>query len=193
MASNSTVESGVHAQAEIWDDSALLRSWDDAVKEYEYYHSIHARGEDVEKILREAEAGETDVDTTSQDVSMDPGGWEEVKGDAALLRRDANLDDGTHLAQQETVGVNHETSAHSQDDNGASATRTKTDEAVPSTSNVPSTGSNSLIGPQIPLPSNNTAADSSTSQDQTLENIKMAYYWAGYYSGLHDGQRQSQP
>ena len=35
MASNSTVESGVHAQAEIWDDSALLRSWDDAVKEYE--------------------------------------------------------------------------------------------------------------------------------------------------------------
>jgi len=26
----------------------------------------------------------------------------------------------------------------------------------------------------------------------TLENIKMAYYWAGYYSGLHDGQQQQQ-
>lgn len=30
------------------------------------------------------------------------------------------------------------------------------------------------------------------SQDQTLENVKMAYYWAGYYSGLYDGQRQVQ-
>jgi hypothetical protein len=26
--------------------------------------------------------------------------------------------------------------------------------------------------------------------DQILENVKMAYYWAGYYSGLYDGQRQ---
>lgn len=25
--------------------------------------------------------------------------------------------------------------------------------------------------------------------DQLLENVKMAYYWAGYYSGLYDGQR----
>jgi hypothetical protein len=46
------------SQAEIWDDSALIRSWNDALAEYEYYHSIHARGEDVEEILRRAEAGE---------------------------------------------------------------------------------------------------------------------------------------
>jgi hypothetical protein len=32
----------------------------------------------------------------------------------------------------------------------------------------------------------------SVAADQTLENIKMAYYWAGYYSGLYDGQRQVQ-
>ena len=31
-----------------------------------------------------------------------------------------------------------------------------------------------------------------TSADQTLENLKMAYYWAGYYSGLYDAQRQPQ-
>ena len=24
-----------------------------------------------------------------------------------------------------------------------------------------------------------------------LENIKMAYWWAGYYSGLHDGQKKA--
>lgn len=29
-------------------------------------------------------------------------------------------------------------------------------------------------------------------QDQILENIKMAYWWAGYYSGLYEGQQQAQ-
>ena len=28
-------------------------------------------------------------------------------------------------------------------------------------------------------------------EDQVLENIKMAYWWAGYYSGLHDGQQKA--
>ncbi|OCT51946.1 hypothetical protein CLCR_09155 [Cladophialophora carrionii] len=55
-------------QAEIWDDSALIRSWNDALAEYEYYHSIHARGEDVEEILRKAEAGELD-DGDEQQIS----------------------------------------------------------------------------------------------------------------------------
>lgn len=27
-------------------------------------------------------------------------------------------------------------------------------------------------------------------EDQILENIKMAYWWAGYYSGLYEGQQQ---
>ncbi|GAM38890.1 hypothetical protein TCE0_034r09988 [Talaromyces pinophilus] len=40
---------------EIWDDTALVRSWDEAVEEYNLYHSIHARGENVEEILDRAE------------------------------------------------------------------------------------------------------------------------------------------
>ncbi len=48
------------SQAEIWDDSALINSWNEALAEYEYYHSIHARGEDVEELLRKAEEGELD-------------------------------------------------------------------------------------------------------------------------------------
>jgi len=65
---------------EIWDDSALLRSWDDAVEEYrvrcqskltwplpncwwQLYHSIQAKGENVEDVLRQAEeAGLADED-----------------------------------------------------------------------------------------------------------------------------------
>ncbi|KKA25619.1 hypothetical protein T310_0348 [Rasamsonia emersonii CBS 393.64] len=43
---------------EIWDDSALVRSWDEAVEEYKLYHSIQARGENVEEVLRKAEEAE---------------------------------------------------------------------------------------------------------------------------------------
>lgn len=65
----------------------------------------------MEKILREAEAGESDdAATTGQDLSMNPGGWEEVKVDAAR-HSDANLDDRMHVDQHESVGVNQETSA----------------------------------------------------------------------------------
>ena len=62
------------SQAEIWDDSALLRSWDDALAEYkvisppnifpfflnplQFYHSIHARGERVEDAISDVEAQE---------------------------------------------------------------------------------------------------------------------------------------
>ncbi|KAK5162541.1 hypothetical protein LTR16_006092 [Cryomyces antarcticus] len=44
---------------EVWDDSALLESWDEAVQEYKHYHSIHARGENVEEVVHEAEQAET--------------------------------------------------------------------------------------------------------------------------------------
>ncbi|KAI4197013.1 MAG: hypothetical protein LQ350_006200 [Teloschistes chrysophthalmus] len=43
---------------EIWDDSALLNSWEAALQEYQFYHSIHARGEKVEDVLKQAEASE---------------------------------------------------------------------------------------------------------------------------------------
>ncbi|KAI2610978.1 uncharacterized protein GGS25DRAFT_480873 [Hypoxylon fragiforme] len=36
---------------EIWDDSTLVRSWDDALEEYKKYHSIHRNGGNVEDLL----------------------------------------------------------------------------------------------------------------------------------------------
>lgn len=65
------------SQAEIWDDSALLQSWDDALTEYkvsqgspsasslansiQLYHSIHARGERVEDVIKSFEADEKTI------------------------------------------------------------------------------------------------------------------------------------
>src|ERR1700749_1259746 len=69
--------SGELSQTEIWDDTALIRSWNDALAEYEYYHSIHARGEDVEEILRKAEAGELDDEDEDEEQPAN-GGWQPV-------------------------------------------------------------------------------------------------------------------
>ncbi|PMD27292.1 hypothetical protein NA56DRAFT_231257 [Hyaloscypha hepaticicola] len=43
------------SHGEIWDDSALVDSWNDALEEYKKYHSLKARGEDVEEVLKAAE------------------------------------------------------------------------------------------------------------------------------------------
>ncbi|KAF4342979.1 Survival motor neuron 1 [Fusarium beomiforme] len=45
---------------EIWDDSALIDSWNEALQEYKKYHSIHAKGGSVQELesgnLAETEA-----------------------------------------------------------------------------------------------------------------------------------------
>lgn len=63
------------AAGDVWDDSALIQSWNGALAEYKVkshlidaldtcltyiqrYHSIHARGERVEDVLREHELAE---------------------------------------------------------------------------------------------------------------------------------------
>ena len=67
MASNDSI-----SQAEMWDDSLLVDSWNEALEEYkvranhvtlarpqlmfiQHYHSIHARGEKVEDVIKAAE------------------------------------------------------------------------------------------------------------------------------------------
>ncbi|KEF52844.1 uncharacterized protein A1O9_11261 [Exophiala aquamarina CBS 119918] len=177
------------SQAEIWDDSALIRSWNDALQEYEYYHSIHARGEDVEEVLRRAEQGELG----EPDVAVDAGEWKDVNGTA---------EEEGHSAARKS----HQTDANSADDNNeiedgevdeSAQVHNEADTNHPhGFSQLPQPTATPIIGPQLPHPtssSNTTAAKMAPSQDQTLENLKMAYYWAGYYSGLYDGQQKAKP
>ncbi|KAI9697015.1 MAG: hypothetical protein M1836_004976 [Candelina mexicana] len=73
---------------ELWDDSALIRSWDEALQEYNLYHSIHARGERVEDILREVENQQSDADRALAKDSYNAstnnhGDHEHMNGDSA--------------------------------------------------------------------------------------------------------------
>ncbi|KAL6861965.1 hypothetical protein J3F83DRAFT_217052 [Trichoderma novae-zelandiae] len=49
------VEESDPQHEEIWDDSVLISSWNDALREYKKYHSIHAKGGSV-RDLEQAEA-----------------------------------------------------------------------------------------------------------------------------------------
>ncbi|KAJ5763388.1 hypothetical protein N7533_002069 [Penicillium manginii] len=85
---------------EIWDDSALVRSWDEAVEEYQLYHSIHAKGENVDDVLREAEdAGITkDVDM-NEDETM-----EGTEGAAPTVEAEAEAQHEPQETQDQPIG-----------------------------------------------------------------------------------------
>ncbi|KAH6674572.1 hypothetical protein B0J14DRAFT_590265 [Halenospora varia] len=57
--------------AEIWDDSALVNSWNDALEEYKRYHSIQARGERVEDVLKAQEKQFKNEEMDYEDGELD--------------------------------------------------------------------------------------------------------------------------
>lgn len=184
---------------EIWDDSALVRSWSDALAEYEYYHSIHARGEDVDEVLRQAELddgangprdgaeGHMEMEMEMEQESADDG---EIDDDVDVTTRQGggesvpDADAGRDAVRMIGPSLPLSEAAHAETD------VTAPDSALaPGPASAPAQPS---VSASTPAPTTATATATATSADQTLENIKMAYYWAGYYSGLHDGQRQQQ-
>lgn len=183
------------SQAEIWDDSALVRSWEDAVKEYEYYHSLAARGIDPEEVLDEAEEAEGRGEEV--DLKIDVGMRGSPSKRSVFVNGAANgavdVDGGDEdgeveegeaedegVGGKERQGLTNDASAMNQ---------------VHGREHGPPHPPDSEAEPVQPQPVNATSTEEATkaaaAADQTLENLKMAYYWAGYYSGLYDGQRQA--
>ncbi|EPE35945.1 hypothetical protein GLAREA_05283 [Glarea lozoyensis ATCC 20868] len=67
MASNNQA-----SHAEVWDDSMLVNSWNDAVEEYKRYHSIQALGEDVDELIEGHELhNETMFASSINDIPKD--------------------------------------------------------------------------------------------------------------------------
>lgn len=159
---------------EIWDDSALLRSWNDALAEYEFYHSIHARGEDVEEVLRRAEM-ESDEAGQGKDDAQSKG-EDGIDGDEGEIIEDEGEIMEGEQGEVGAAAVNR-TSGALTEPGIVLETRVET-QAQP-------------VNDTVEADTGKTGT-STLSSDQLLENIKMSYYWAGYYSGLYDAQRQAQ-
>lgn len=160
---------------EIWDDSALLRSWNDALAEYEFYHSVHARGEDVEEVLRRAEM-ESDEAGQGKDDAQSKG-EEGIEGDEGEIIEDEGEIMEGEQGEAGTAGLVDSRSSGPVEPGIVLETRAEA-QAQPVNDTVEADSVK--------------AGTSTLSSDQLLENIKMSYYWAGYYSGLYDAQRQGQ-
>ncbi|KAJ5403770.1 Survival motor neuron [Penicillium cosmopolitanum] len=146
---------------EIWDDSALVRSWDEAVEEYQLYHSIHAKGENVDDVLREAEdAGITkDVDM-NEDETM-----EGTEGAGLTLEAEAEYE--PQDSQDQSIGPQKPAYA----------------ELTSSSAQNPAPPA----GPTMPMPE----AVMANVQDENLKRLMMSWYFAGYYTGLYEGQQKA--
>ncbi|KAG5982108.1 hypothetical protein E4U55_002286 [Claviceps digitariae] len=113
---------------EVWDDSALIDSWNEALAEYKKYHSIYAKGGSVRDLPQAQES------TSTKSESLDPG-----PEDAQLHQ----IED----AEQEPVA------------------------AAASVAPPPQ----ALLG---------------SIRDEGLKKLLMSWYYAGYYTGLFEGQQQ---
>ncbi|KAI4253180.1 MAG: hypothetical protein L6R42_007683 [Xanthoria sp. 1 TBL-2021] len=182
---------------EIWDDSALVDSWDLALQEYQLYHSIHARGERVEDVLREAEDPEdlpkdekADMDNMTSELmdgvphTQEPEDGEVEDGE---VEDDSPVDNG---AMHETMRVKDEIPAAEEHFPPPPAVEDRP-QSVPEASDVPSVLVNGGESADPPVSGEEALLIRAALQDEGLKNLMMSWYYAGYYTGLYEGRKQS--
>lgn len=157
---------------EIWDDSALIRSWDEAVEEYKLYHSIHARGENVEDVLREAEDAEAAQTLARAQV--------EVPHDEEMQETDQPTGEDTAPQHSHTVAMLTAEATRGTQDEANEATEAQQETNRP---NVPE--ASFAQTPSVPQ------AVLEQVQDEGLKSLMMAWYFAGYYTGLYEAQQRA--
>ncbi|KAK6825193.1 hypothetical protein PG995_015218 [Apiospora arundinis] len=136
---------------EVWDDSALVDSWNDALDEYKKYHSIYRHGGNVDDLLKD------DANAT-------------VASDAKPEINDSGLRQSPSAVGPTQAENDKNTRNGDEDDPTAPA-------AQPSAS--------SASRPEgIPAPFLGSV------QDEGLKKLMMSWYYAGYYTGLYEGQKQ---
>lgn len=140
---------------DIWDDSALVNSWNEALDEYKKYHSIHASGGKLE-----------DLPEFQQDANAKP--------------EPAVLPSGAPTAEQEQAPPDHQPQSIEQHDvKLATASVVANGDGTAGMAEGPSAGG--PVPPQALLGS---------MQDEGLKRLLMSWYYAGYYTGLYEGQQR---
>ncbi|KAF3491968.1 uncharacterized protein GIQ15_01485 [Arthroderma uncinatum] len=164
-------------QEEIWDDSALIESWEEAAEEYKLYHSIQAKGQKVEDVLREAEASNGNEDVMQVEHIT---GIEAVAEDHAVNLSETVIVEESEGKEKYTGGQPVD---HSQDNAIPDAVAEDSQPAA----GGPASGSFASM-PQMVI---NGAPNPPNIQDEALKNLMMSWYFAGYYTGLYEGQQRA--
>ncbi|KAL2073156.1 hypothetical protein VTL71DRAFT_10480 [Oculimacula yallundae] len=149
MASNGNIS---HSQ--IWDDSSLVDSWNEALEEYKKYHSIKARGENVEDVV-----GRAGSKSNQRLKNVDP---EEDEVNDHSVQEDSRAKE---TATEETADI--DIRSHEE--------------------NVPVVEPSESSNRSPPVPQHLIGQV----HDEGLKNLLMSWYYAGYYTGLHEGKQSA--
>ncbi|EHA49802.1 hypothetical protein MCOR27_011775 [Pyricularia oryzae] len=140
-------EEKVVTHEDIWDDSALVNSWNEALEEYKKYHSIHADRAAEATIVPDSQNPLRNAKTETNEPQSPPNG---TRGDGETIQEQAKPTSGC----PEGSGVND------QQHGGALSSPI------------------SVLG---------------SVKDEGLKSLLMSWYYAGYYTGLYEGQQQRDP
>ncbi|KAG0136744.1 hypothetical protein HOY82DRAFT_549755 [Tuber indicum] len=187
---------------EIWDDSILVNTWDEALQEYKKYHSIEATGGDVNKVLQEA-LGETEMpDATSSDQGTGNSGEKDTGVANPPHQEGGRVGQGAVLPHVEVPGVkNVDTLMEDQRAGEGRGVPTKQGVQGPVASDHEQNpvhgeeqGINGLPSQTVPPPGLPPIPQTiiGGAENEVLRNLMMSWYYAGYYTGLYEGQQQQQ-
>ncbi|OAX82579.1 hypothetical protein ACJ72_03071 [Emergomyces africanus] len=162
-------------QEEIWDDSALIQSWDDAVEEYNLYHSIQARGENVVDVLK----AEDDRARAEDEAAVGDGYDEHATGPQSQGHPEAGSEPVNEANDQEmeTAG----TDLHGEHGGNQESSSAKVNPEANHTASGRFASMPQLVS---------QGGDNTSGADEGLKNLMMAWYFAGYYTGLYEGQQR---
>ncbi|KAJ2905237.1 hypothetical protein MKZ38_005939 [Zalerion maritima] len=161
---------------EIWDDSALVDSWNDALAEYNKYHSIHTNGGrfgDIPELRQNAKI-ETEKAAQHPFAASHPH-----EGNRSSSNMGIESTDEQKLSRQ-VLNEQEEERHRLDEDDSADQARTANTTAVPHGPQLPATAP--ALGPMTMLGS---------VQDECLKKLLMSWYYAGYYTGLYQGQQEA--
>ncbi|KAF4982134.1 hypothetical protein FZEAL_2194 [Fusarium zealandicum] len=147
---------------EVWDDSALIDSWNEALQEYKKYHSIHARGGSVRDLETKSQTKTKQEASSSQPEDVQA---KEPDEESASAREDPINENACALFFMSCVT-----------DITQEPTASRNESGVPAPQGLPAFPVQTVLG---------------SVQDESLKKLLMSWYYAGYYTGLYEGQQQT--
>ncbi|KAI5784591.1 hypothetical protein EDC01DRAFT_777283 [Geopyxis carbonaria] len=181
------------SQDEIWDDSALINSWDDALNEYKKYHSIAATGEDRDAIIKQAaeDMGEPEIVAEMEREMAAAAATVEEQVAAADVVMGENSAVEAPVPKTQTM-VNQPKAVVEPPKAVEQAQPIQPEPEVQV--QVEANAEQAAAAPAGPMPEFPAQVFSVGGNNEAMRNLMMAWYWAGYYTGFHDGQTKgSQP
>ncbi|KAA8903153.1 hypothetical protein FN846DRAFT_908191 [Sphaerosporella brunnea] len=170
-------------QAEVWDDSTLVEAWDEALTEYKKYHSIAVTGEDKEALMKAVEEG--------RDIAPKEPPKEEVMTDAPATAPETDNPE-TATTEEQPVVEEDKLLVENFDVQNKGITEDKAPEEPISESPAPTEQQQQTAFPFAQMhPAGPAEGYAIGGNDVSMRNLMMAWYWAGYYTGLREGQQKA--